>query len=924
MLPLLAREDESVRLERWLDDARRGRGGTAAVVGAPGIGKTALLEWGAARARDRGFLILRARGGELESDHPYRLVRQLFHPLLAGRDATGLLAGPAVHAAAALGLGTDGPDDPSATFNGLFWLCARLCAEQPLVLAADDVHWGDVESLRWLAYLGHRLEGLPAGLIVGLRAQARTLPHVAALLDVQPLVVLEPSALDEAAVAQAVSTCRPGSDAAFVRACHTATGGTPLYLVELLAEIVRQGIPANAEGARQIERLNPGGISVAVLVRLARLGEDERALARAVAVLGLGVPVALAARLAGLESVRAEAAADALAAAGVLAPIRPLDFIHPIVRTAVYEDHPAGARSAWHRRAAGLLADDPAAAAVHLIAVEPAGDREVVAVLLAAGRQALDGGTTAAALRFLRRARTEPPDADQAGEVLVALGQAAVGQGEPDALDVLREAVGRVGDPLERGRLATAAIQAAYQRGDAGAVDDLVAGVAGELRAQSHDATANQMVTLHEMFSRSADPGLAPWLRDRVDELPEGDSGRAAFSGYLADVLMITGAGQAAEVVRRARETLASARVPHDSAAHWCAVGALSDSDLVDEALSHYETALADARRSGSEVAYLVLSTHIAFAQVRQGRLRPAEAGLRAALDSAPRWQEPFSWVPIARATLAKVLVWRGQFDEAQAVLDRSGAGSGEDEGYPERHLMHARALAALAHGDARTAVGLMQRVRALMEGDGALNPAWWPWRADTVLVLCQGGDVEQARALAEEDVTRARAFGARSAIGRGLRAQARAVGDRGGAHDLLVEACKVLSEAPDRREQAAALVDLGAHLRRAGLRVQARERLREGLDLAAACDAQPIVAVARDELRASGARLRRDRTSGAGALTPAEERVAREAASGYTNREIAQRLFISPKTVEMHLQRSYRKLDISSRVDLTAALGGD
>jgi DNA-binding CsgD family transcriptional regulator len=172
-----------------------------------------------------------------------------------------------------------------------------------------------------------------------------------------------------------------------------------------------------------------------------------------------------------------------------------------------------------------------------------------------------------------------------------------------------------------------------------------------------------------------------------------------------------------------------------------------------------------------------------------------------------------------------------------------------------------------------------------------------------------------------ETELDQARAIGQPRAIGVALRARA-LLSEKDNEIELLQQAVAVLGSSPSRLEQARALVDLGAALRRAGRRRDAREPLRNGLDVAASSGASALAARARDELIAAGARPRRERLSRPEALTASERRVAKMAAEGMTNREIAQTLFVTMKTVAMHLTRSYEKLEITGRAELPATLG--
>jgi DNA-binding CsgD family transcriptional regulator len=202
----------------------------------------------------------------------------------------------------------------------------------------------------------------------------------------------------------------------------------------------------------------------------------------------------------------------------------------------------------------------------------------------------------------------------------------------------------------------------------------------------------------------------------------------------------------------------------------------------------------------------------------------------------------------------------------------------------------------------------------------GGENPAVIPWRSAAALSLAELGGHDEARDLAADEVRRARSFGAPRAIGIALRAQA-LVGPRAERSERLAEAAAVLADSPARLEHARALVDLGATHRAAGQRTVAQEPLREALALARRCGARGLERSARAELAAIGVRPRTTEYAGADSLTPSERRIAEFAAGGASNREIAQTLFVTEKTVETHLGHAYRKLDISSRRQLPAVL---
>ena len=199
----------------------------------------------------------------------------------------------------------------------------------------------------------------------------------------------------------------------------------------------------------------------------------------------------------------------------------------------------------------------------------------------------------------------------------------------------------------------------------------------------------------------------------------------------------------------------------------------------------------------------------------------------------------------------------------------------------------------------------------------GECNPALVDWRSQAAIALARLGRGGDGLALAREELALARGFGAARAVGRALRA----CGAIESSEPLLREAVATLRESSARLELARALMELGLFLRRRRHIVEAREPLRQALDLAERCGARPLAAFAGAELRIAGARPRRTRLTGSAALTTNEARVAELAAAGRTNAEIAHALVVSRKTVEKHLGATYRKLGIRTRTELARAL---
>ncbi|MGH3963783.1 MAG: ATP-binding protein, partial [Pseudonocardiaceae bacterium] len=413
---LLERDHELAVLDAALTAARDGLGGVAVIEGPPGIGKSRLLA--VARAMARGFTVLAARGGELEQDFPWGVVRQLFEAEVALADLSRrktLLAGAAATATEPLGRRRDAasgdvvdrdvasPGDASfAALHGLYWLAVNLAADGPVLLCVDDVQWADAASLRFLLYLGARVEELP---LLILTAQRPVPPGAAHDLVAQTpaATVVRPRELTEPAVGALITEALEPAEPQFISACYRATGGNPFLVAELLTQLRATGVaPLDAEAGR-IEHLGPRAVAQAVLRRLTPLADGASALARAVAMLGTDVQLRHAAALAELTETVARRAADALAAAEVLRPGRPLEFVHPVVRAAVREDLPAGERMALHRRSAEILLADgatPGRVGVHLLATDPAGLPWVVQALGDAAQRALARGAPDAAAEF--------------------------------------------------------------------------------------------------------------------------------------------------------------------------------------------------------------------------------------------------------------------------------------------------------------------------------------------------------------------------------------------------------------------------------------------------------------------------------------------------------------------------------------------
>jgi DNA-binding CsgD family transcriptional regulator len=341
---------------------------------------------------------------------------------------------------------------------------------------------------------------------------------------------------------------------------------------------------------------------------------------------------------------------------------------------------------------------------------------------------------------------------------------------------------------------------------------------------------------------------------------------------------------------------------------------------LLDEAVAIFNQAVAQARRRGDIFNLAFLLTWRGVCQTDRGDLRAAVADLREAIELSVAHGTRLNW-SYNIGFLAYALLEQGEADEATRVIDRGG--------FPEQlpldqvHLvwfrLH-RARVRIETGSPERGVEELLQVGETVRLLPFDNPGTAPWRSWAAEGLRRLDRHDEARALAADELALARRWGDPQTIGAALRVLGLVEGGKAGI-GLLREAVEVLAGSEARLEHARALVDLGAALRRANQRIEARERLREGVDLAQRLGAFGLAGRANEEIAATGARPRKVLQTGLDALTTSERRVGQLAAGGMTNKEIAQTLFVTIKTVEVHLSHAYRKLEISSRAQLQNAL---
>ena len=928
---LLERGTELAALGQTLTSAVAGQGGIAFIEAPTGVGKSRLIEEAAVLGEERGMQVFAARGRHLESELPFGVALQLFENSLAGADESDrapLLSGSAALAEPLLVEGVPSAAGAAASLHGLYWLTANLAERQPVLLMVDDVHWCDRPSLRFLVYLAQRINELP---VVAVFAAPNSLtpghdPLLDELRSHPATTLLRPQPFSPDAVKQRLRDhLQQEADSEFAKACYEVTGGNPLVLGEMAIELANSYVHPRAGNAAAVREFAPESVASAVLLRLRRLGKGAPELALAVSMLGDSVELRHAAELARLPVARAAQIADVLIAAGVLEHTRGLSFVHPVVGRALDSDRPEFDRAEAHRKAAIMLIREGVAierVIPHLLAARPDGNPRAVEILMHAGETALRGGAPQSAIRFLRRALDEPPTPELRPDVLVALGRAEGAAGAPEAIPHLTGALDLIGDPasraaaaLDTGRVLMAhgrfsEAEAAFERG----IEDIGTG---------NDALRAQLEVAHYTVCR-LDRSVKP-------ESPPADLSTATVEDTVAGRILLARAAadcawqgtSAAEVRELATRSLAGGRLLEDETCDgigfYLAVFALVVAEDLSTAELAATTAIDDARSRGSVLGFATASHFRSLAVLGRGRIADAEADAISAL-SARR----YGWDLAADSALsvrAECHVEAGNLEKAARVIQaqRDEATALTPASY---RLAGVRGHVSLLEVRPEAALKDLLLAGRLQGERGGGNPAVFPWRSLASSAALALGDASEARRLAEEELALAAAFGAAGAHGRAVGALA-ATAQASEALEIREEAVRILDSSQAALERARALLLFGSALRRAGQRRAAREPLRLALDLAGRCGAEVLAKRARDELVTLGARPRRDAATGRESLTARERQVAGLAAQGMSNREIAEALFVTIKTVEWHLGHTYEKLGVRSRREVGRALAG-
>ena len=905
-----------------------------AIEGPWGSGRTALVNAACRLASHAGCLVLRARGGDVERQIPYGVLRRFVESAAGQMNGSDAVLEQVAALEGLIRPGGDVRRTPNEVSHEFYALVLALREIGPVLLSVDDADLADRETLAVLQYVVRRLESQQIWLLVSTRPL-----HPGVGLRPIELLLTEPEirqfTLDPLRP-EAVRTMLAGffdeePDPRFVTACYDATGGLPLLLKALLSSLGHRRVHPSADMAPLVERIPVPKITQLVLSRLAHLSVAASDLLQACAILGDRADPSVARELAKIDALAAERAADAAAQAELVRPGRPITFLSPLIRWAIYYDIPTARRSQFHARAARLLAEHGAGVtttAEHLLTTEPAGDLETADRLQKMGRVALAAGDVDLALRCFNRALVELPPSNREGGLYLDLASAEIARRRPSALLHFRRAL-QLGLP-DNAAVIRVAVGLLHMQADMPHLRDETVGTVGELRSRLDMVDRDLQVEFElALTMASSHPEERSQGLKRLKVLLTGPGSdrhaMARTAGVFLDIHEAAGSSIASvELAERLTRVLSVDQLlssdPIVVRVQTLACYGLLCTDHFESVDAILRGARERTRATERVQAGARVSVLSAISLLWQGSLTEAEEECRR--RCTPGGQPEFDRRrPIIG--LVDALIGQGKVDEAARISDSMPVDEIEDP--------MLRGLARLERGRLLVASGREKDGLAelLDVGDDALaagiiNPAMSSWRADAAMVLAGIGEWDEAGRLAHEHLRLARSFGALRTTGVGLRAVAAATPDLAKRTTLLAEAVHLLEPSPVRLEAANALVELGTVLVERKKKEEARGVLRRGANLASMCGAHQLVETAGIQLRAAGARPRRLGSTGPDSLTPAELRVVRLAATGKTNQGIATDLYISVKTVEGHLAKAYRKLGVESRRSLAVALAGD
>jgi pentatricopeptide repeat protein len=906
---IVERGDVLGALERLLNDACQGRGGALFVVGPAGLGKTTLIEHAISVARSR-FVVGVGRGDQVEAVLPFGLIGQALDQMLNGKLLGGSMALDADG-------GEAGDISAQARLYGIL-RGVREAAVRPLLLALDDLHWSDPDSLTVIHLICRRLAFLPVALIATARPWPAEAVTSARDLTAQGLAGIETLApLSTGAARQLLCSRLSGQvPAEVVDQAIELCGGNPLLVEQVALELRRSG------------RLAEGQVW---LSRFVGVGVAGRRYLQAASVLGTRFRAAVATEVAGLSATEVAAEVDGLFRGGLLceADYGWARFTHALIRQGVYEDIAPPVRRDLHAacfRALVAAGAYPAEAAEHAVVAHLAGDPEAVATVARAGREALRVGAIHAARQHLEAGmklagQAAPP------ELLFDLGAALVATGgREEAIGTYERLLGLPELPTaDRVAVLRELGQASYLTGQveraAACYESAV-----DLAEQNYPALAVgallDQAYLHQTLSGAQ--AALPWA-DRAAELAT-TRGVMQASAQAAWGALAYRCGDPEGLVRAAAAATRVDLIPTSRSMDWhryrhptlsYATVAIHAERFTDAERLLTEI-LSSAEHRSEPITQVQAATAWIDGLCRLGRLDEA-------LTLVDRLTELTELSPyasrLAVSYRALVLLEQGQLEQAALCCTRLPTTTHHDRYSLHRAdglELHVRAVLAYRQGDAETACLLFTQLEQWADRTGEADPSYLPWAADAIAAHLACGRDTDAQHVIDWVAQRATALPTRwpkIVVAAGKATLAEHGGDRALAENYFSQALDLHAELPMPLARSRTLTDYGALLTRGGDIARARVLLAEALHIAKECGAGWYANRARVEWRRAGGRTRTHKPD---ELSPQEAAVAQLAQAGRTNRQIAQQLHLSIKTVETHLGHIFQKLGIRSRWQLT------
>jgi DNA-binding CsgD family transcriptional regulator len=896
---LLGRASEREVLERLVAGVRAGQSRVLVLRGEAGVGKTALL--GHLSAAAEGCRIARVAGVESEMEFAFAGLHALCAHML---DHLGHLPSPQRDAlSTAFGRSAGPPPDRFLVGLAVLSLLADVAEERPLICIVDDAQWLDRVSAQTLAFVARRLLAERVGLVFALRETGDE-----DVLEGLPELVIEGLAHDDARLLLDATIPGPLDERVRARILGEADGN-PLALIELprglkpIAVAGGFGLPGEMPLTSRIEqgfvrRLEPLPAETrrVLLLAAAEPVGDVPLLWRASELLGIGPDAVGPAQAAGLVEIGAR-----------------VRFRHPLVRSGVYRASDPSERREVHRALAEATDPvlDPDRRAWHRAHATAAPDEAVAAEMARSADRAQGRGGLVAAAAFLQRAAELTPDPAVRVERSLAAAQAKLDVADAaSAADLLAAAELGPLDALQRARLERLRAQIAFanQRGrDAPPLLLEAARRLEPLDAKMARETYLEAIAAAMFAGRL---GIGP------DEREVAEAARAASrvqalgaAEALLDALVTRFTdGYAASVAPLSRALRAFGEADGDGDRRWLWLACRLAQDLWDDELWHLlaTRGVRVARATGALNLLPNAANYLAALNVHSG----AFAAAAVLIDEVDTITKATGLPPLQYAAM---MLAASRGDQAQTLFEsarRNATARGEGSGLGQ--LWWVTALLHNGHGHYGEALAAAQRA---CEHEDVMAYGWA--LVELIEAGVRGGRPDEAAAALERLSERTRASGTEWALGIEARCRALVSDDE----SLYRESIERFARSRAALELARSRLLYGEWLRRENRRTDARELLRAAHESFSQMGAEAFAERARRELLATGETVRRITADTRDALTPQEVQVARLARDGHTNPEIGAQLFISPRTVEYHLRKVYRKLDVNTRKELRDAL---